>query len=64
MAIKTTKLRNGSTVLAKDYKGSAYPMTYANMTQANNRVTKLAEEGVSAQVIGRYPFYVEILEAA
>lgn len=63
-AIKTCKARGNVTVLAKDYKGTMYPVTYANMTQANKRVAKLAEEGVSAEVIGFYPYLVRILEAA
>lgn len=62
--ILTTTLRNGATVLAKQYKDYG-PMayTFANETQAVNRAAALRAQGVKAEAtkfVGSRPFYVVI----
>ena len=52
-----TKLRDGTIVLAKIYKGDVCAMTYANRTQA-----EMAAKRVNGEVIKRLgrPFYVQL----
>ncbi len=51
----TTTLRNGQVVLAKSYKGTTMPKTFANLTQANN-----AAEKTGGYVRAGYPFLVVV----
>lgn len=58
--MKTTKLRDGRIVLAKDYHGEAYPITYANITQATRKSGELNLAGIKAFVTGKRPYFVTI----
>lgn len=59
--ILTTKLNNGRTVLAKqDVRNGITARSYCNRTQAKATETFLRELGVSCDVVGLYPFYVQI----
>ena len=49
MNIITTTLNDGTIVLAKNYKGKADPLRYANYTQAATRVTDLLLAGIDAR---------------
>jgi hypothetical protein len=51
----TTKLGDGTVVLAKRYKGDVSPKTYANRSQAQRSAGK-----VNGEVIGKRPFYVRV----
>jgi hypothetical protein len=54
--VLTVKLRNGDEVIAKMYEGEPCAKTYANRTQANNKVKEL---GAGWAVVQRgRPFYV------
>jgi len=55
--IPTKKLNNGIEVLAKLYKGEPSAITYANRTQAENKVSALGPEWVVYRGGGR-PFFV------
>jgi hypothetical protein len=61
----TTKLNNGTVVLAKMYAGEPSAVTYANRTQANRKAEFLRADGYSVDVVcfGR-PWYVRINSAA
>lgn len=59
----TKQLNDGKTVLAKNYKGDAVAVTYANRTQANHRAELLKADGFNAIVIGRRPFYIRVDDA-
>lgn len=57
----TKKLNNGRTVLAestKKYGVSA--KQYVNYAQANKKASELQAQGITCQVIGLRPFYVQI----
>ena len=51
----TTKLDDGTVVLAKRYKGAVSPKGFVNRTQANNAARK-----VNGLVVGTRPFYVRM----
>lgn len=56
----TCRLNSGIEVLAKMSHGEPYPVTYANRTQAGNKVAELLAQGHEFTVhrgMGR-PFYV------
>lgn len=57
--ILTTKLHNGTIVLAKMYKGEPEPKHYSNRTQAERAAKEV--NGVVKRFMGR-PFYV-VLES-
>jgi hypothetical protein len=52
----STTLRDGTTVLAKQYKGETCAVTYANRTQASNAAQKHGGEVIQR---GR-PFFVRL----
>jgi cell division protein FtsN len=62
----TTTFRNGDVIFANfnTKRQRVEAALYANRTQAENRVAKLAADGVNAEIV-RYPlsrvFYVRIL---
>lgn len=63
MNIQTTKLRNGTKVLAKKYKGQLSAVTYVNRTQAANRITDLILAGIDAHAtlaVGGRAIYIVI----
>lgn len=62
MKALTTKLRNGLEVIAKaDKKYGTYAVTYCNRTQANNRIAKLAADGVETYIWQSGPcFYIAL----
>lgn len=53
----TTTLRNGVTVLAKLYHNEPCAVTYANRTQATQKVTELGDGWAIYRGMGR-PFFV------
>ena len=53
--VLTARARGGLTVLAKSYKGTATPVTYANRTQADRKARELGPEWF---VTARWPFLV------
>jgi len=55
MNILTTKLSDGREVLAQWHKGRLHAVTYANVTQANNKVQAL---GAGWCVTGNRPYFV------
>jgi hypothetical protein len=60
--LETTTLRNGQVALAKTSKFGTFAKTFANLTQANKAVEKLATSGVKSFVTARWPFNVIIAE--
>lgn len=64
MNIQTTKLNDGTVVLAKSYKGRVESVTYANYTQAARKVTELLLAGINARVLRSASGWGEIIRIA
>jgi len=56
--MKTVKLNNGSTVLAKEDKNGISAYTYSNKKQAHNKVGELQAQGIKCHIGGIRPIFI------